>query len=531
MQGKIELIKKGLGRIVNEREETPILSLPMEVEEGDIAEVEFDRDKIKRFVAFSPEKYYGVVIGDFQESGGIILVTYPKLLGTIIFNRGEFRKGAKVEFKLKKTFKGIEAINVEFTKEIYKCFLPSFGRIEKRILKPKYGIVEDVIKVEKNIMEGEVKTYGNKGFGFIRSVRGDIFFLGNLFEKVYNKVPEKGDKVFFKFKNSPKGKIVTNFYTTLPQLPKNKQYFILDGRKLPIFVYEKFFKKSPEIGDTIYYLNDKRIVFRKDNNEIERYIFIKDEKGNFETGIVNFINEEKKYGFIKNKRGSFYFTFKQFKNFYKRLPKKGDEVKFFYLESERGFSVSRFLEIEFEIRKNQFNNFIEVDENSYYYAYINLNKVEEVFRYNSENLSMSIACYKEANNNLKKLDAINCMIENNFESKKINKDILIKEKLQILDELIKSLNDEMAFEYEIEYQKIKFEPNRLKKFNFRGINIIENISLKEYKESENRLEFVEFKLKEYRENERELSFEKINTIKEYKEKEEPWKIIEGVRYE
>lgn len=531
MRGKIELIKKGLGRVINEKEESFILSLPMEVEEGDIAEVEFEKDKIKRFVAFSPDKYYGVVIGDFQKNGGIILVTYPKLLGTIIFNRGEFRKGAKVEFKLKKTFKGIEAINVEFTKEIYKCFLPSFGRIEKRILKPKYGVVEDVIKVEKNIIEGEVKTYGNKGFGFIRSVRGDIFFLGNLFEKIYNKAPEKGDKVFFKFKNTPKGKIVTTFYKTLPELPKNKQYFILDGKKLPIFIYEKFFNRSPEIGDTVYYVNDEKVVFRKDDKEIEKYVFIKDEKGDFEKGIISFVNEDKKYGFINNEKGSFYFTFKQFKNFYKRLPKKGNKVKFFYLKSEKGFSVSKFLENEFEIKKNQFNNFVEVDENSYYYAYVNLNRVEEVFRYDNKDLSLSIACYKEVNDNLKKLEAINCMIENNFESKKIKKDILIQEKLKILNELIKDFNQEIAFDYEVEYQKINFKPDRLKRFNFKGFNIIEKVSLKEYKENESRLKIVEFELKEYKENEKKLSFEKIDKLKEYKEKEKNWNIIKGVKYE
>jgi len=44
MRGKIELIKKGLGRVINEKEESFILSLPMEVEEGDIAEVEFEKD-------------------------------------------------------------------------------------------------------------------------------------------------------------------------------------------------------------------------------------------------------------------------------------------------------------------------------------------------------------------------------------------------------------------------------------------------------------------------------------------------------
>ena len=412
---------------------------------------------------------------------------------------------------------------------VKECVFPSFGKIEKRILKPKYGVVEDVVNKEKNIIEGQVKTYGYKGFGFIRSTEGDIFFMGNLFEGVYKKTPQIGDKVIVKFKNTPKGKMATAFYTNLPQLPKNKQYIILDGKRVPISLYEKFFKKSPEIGDMVYYIEDKKIIFRKDDSEIEKYIFVKDEKGDFEQGVVNYINEERKYGFIKSRDKNFYFTFRQFQNFYKRLPKKWDRVKFFYIKSERGFSVSRFMEIEFEVNKNQFSNFVEVDENSYYYAYINSNKIEEIFRYDSEDLSLSVACYREGKDNLKRLEAINCMLEHNFESKKIKKEDLIKEKLENLDELIKSSNLEKAFEYEIEYQKIKFEPERLKRFNFKNIEVFD-YELKEYKEKEDELEIMEFELREYKENLEQIPFFKAE-IKEYKEKEKSWEIIQGVNYE
>ena len=205
---KIELVKKGLGKIIGDNFESPIVSLPMEVEDGDLAEIEFDENfKFKKFIVYSPKKYYGVVIGNFEREGGIILVTYPDLIGTIVFKKGVFKKGSKVEFRVKKTFKGMESIDVSFTKEFYKCVFPSFGKIEKRILKPKYGVIEDVIKNEKNIIEGEVKSFGNKGFGFIRSLDGDIFFYG-----------------------------------------------------LPISKYEKFFKKSPEIGDMVYYIEYRRDV-------------------------------------------------------------------------------------------------------------------------------------------------------------------------------------------------------------------------------------------------------------------------------
>jgi len=533
MRGRVSLIKKGFGKIVFDTKESPVLSLPIEADDGDIADVDFvneKMEKIKRFVAFSPDKYYGNVIGNFA-NGGIILITYPKLLGTLIFRGNEFKKGSNVKFKLKKTFKGLEAVDIEFSKESYKCFLPSFGKIDKRVLIPKYGVVEDVIESDKSIIEGEIKSIGSKGFGFIRSLEGDIFFFVNAFEKVFSRIPKRGEKVIFKYKNTPKGKTATSFYESRPLLPKNKQFFIIDGKKIAINFYEKFFKTSPEIGDMVYYVEEKGVVkFLKNDNPIEKYVFVRDEKGNFVEGRVNFVNKEKRYGFIHSKRGSVYFTINQFEQFYEKTPQKGDEVKFFFVKSDRGISVSRFIENEFDVSKKNFSNFIEVDENSYYYAYINGNKIKKLFKYDNNELSISISCYKQTNNKIKKLDAINCMLENEYESKKIKKETLLKEKLEILDNIIKENinNPLLAFEYEIQRQKIKFESNRLQKFNIgKAIKFLEIGRITEIKSAE-KLQVINYDtIQRYKENEQSLNvYAQINLI-EYKEKRPKWKIKEN----
>ena len=538
MRGKIELIKKGFGKIIFDKKESPVLSLPIEVEDGDIAEVEFENDrmdKIKRFVAYSPDKYYGNVINEFR-GGGIILVTYPKLLKTIVFKGNNFKKYSKVRFTLKKSFKGMEAVDVDYTKEFYKCFLPSFGKIEKRILTPKYGVIEEVFNKDRFILEGEIKNIGNRGFGFIRSEIGDIFFFVNNFEKVFNRAPKKNEKVIFRYKNTPKGKTATNFYKSVPVLPKNKQYFILDGKKLSVSLYEKFFQKSPELGDMVYYIEENgSIRLRKNDKVIEKYIFVKDERGDFVKGKVNFINEEKKFGFIKSEIGSVYFTFRQFESFYKKAPKKGDIVKFFYVKSDKGVAVSRFLENEFEVSKKAFSNFVETNSDDYYYAYVNNNKVEEIFRYDKNDLSLSIACYKNTNNKLKKIEAIECILENEFESKNIKKEVLIKEKLKILDELVEEfieVNKELAFEFELKRQKIEFNPKRLKKFNFEGTNFISFKEVREIENKENSINFIELKeIVEYKDEDKVCLIDENIKVSEYKEKEQSWKIIERRDYE
>jgi cold shock CspA family protein len=532
MRGKVLLIKKGFGKIIFNKSESPVLTLPMEVEDGDIAEVEFENknmDKFKKFVAYSKEEYYGSVIGDFR-GGGIILVTYPKLLGTVVF-KGDFKKNSRVKFKLKKTFKGMEAIDVEFTKEFYKCFLPSFGKIEKRVLIPKSGVIEEVVRSDKFIVEGEIKSVGSRGFGFIRSEVGDVFFFVSNFERIFNRPPNKNEKVIFKYKNTPKGKTAFYFYRQKPVLPKDKQYFILDGERLPVSLYEKVFKVSPEIGDLVYYVRENgKIKLRKNDKEIEKYIFIKDERGDFAKGKINFINEEKKFGFIKSNAGNVYFTFKQFESFYKRTPKRKEEVKFFYKKSERGGAVSRFLENEFEVSKKAFSNFVDISGNDYYYAYVDNNKVKEIFRYESSDLSLSIACYKNANDKLKKLQAIECILENEFESKNIKRETLIKEELEILDELVEEFintNKELAFEFELKRQKIEFNPNRLKRFNFEGIEFLKYTKIEEAIDFEEEINFIEpVEIKEYQENEEVYLIEDgINLIFDYEEKEKRWEIF------
>ena len=279
MKGKVILIKKGLGKIILENKETPVLTLPDSFEDGDLVEVEFEDnnlEKIKKLVAYSKEKYYGNVIGDFR-GGGIILVTYPKLLGTVVF-KGDFKKQDKVEFRLKKT-KEIEAIDVKLTKELYKCFLPAFGSLEKRVIFPKSGVVEEVRIEEENVIEGEVKSVGSRGFGFIRSEIGDVFFFVSNFERVYEKSPYRGDRVILKYARNNRGYFAQRFYTSKPRLSENQRYLVVDGKRVPLFVYQKFYKKLHEVGDIVDYIQENgKIKFLTKSEPIEKIIFIKKEK-------------------------------------------------------------------------------------------------------------------------------------------------------------------------------------------------------------------------------------------------------------
>ena len=527
MKGKVILIKKGLGKIILENKETPVLTLPDSFEDGDLVEVEFEDnnlEKIKKLVAYSKEKYYGNVIGDFR-GGGIILVTYPKLLGTVVF-KGDFKKQDKVEFRLKKT-KEIEAIDVKLTKELYKCFLPAFGSLEKRVIFPKSGVVEEVRIEEENVIEGEVKSVGSRGFGFIRSEIGDVFFFVSNFERVYEKSPYRGDRVILKYARNNRGYFAQRFYTSKPRLSENQRYLVVDGKRVPLFVYQKFYKKLPEVGDIVNYIQENgKIKFLTKSEPIEKIIFIKKEKEPFFKGVVNFIKDN--YGFINSSVGRVFFSVSNFEKFYKRKPKKNDVVYFRYIENERGLSVRQFVEVEFEVDKKAFKNFANISEIDTYYAYVNKTEVKEVFRYNRDDLSISISCFRNSVDNKARLDAINCLIENEYESKKITKEILLDEKLKLLEKLIKKAkNIYEKLELEAEYQKIKFNPDRLKRYNLPEVKFIQRPQIKDISFNEKRIEFIKFDgLKELKIREKKVEYFTL-TLKSVELKEKQWNFLKG----
>jgi len=356
MKGVVALIKKGIGKIVLDNKETPILNLPDSFEDGDLVEAEFESgnlEKPKTLVAYSKEKYFGTVIGDF-EGRGIILTTYPKLIGTILF-KGNFRKKDAVEFRLKKT-KKIQAIDVRPTKELYKCFTPSFGVLEKRVLFPKTGVVEEVATRPKNVIEGKIKSVGKKEYGFIRSKIGDVFFLLSDFEKVYKKLPQKGDEVIFEYFRAEKGFKARKFFESFPELPLGKKFLIIEGKKMPLFVYENFYKKPPQAGDVVNYIeNDGEIEFLQNSEPVEKIFFIKDERGDFYKGKIDYIKED--HGFIASQVGRVSFSVNSFKKFYEKEPKKGKTVFFRYVKGEKGLRVKSFVVTEFEVSKKAFKNF------------------------------------------------------------------------------------------------------------------------------------------------------------------------------
>jgi len=488
-QPYISLSTQGLGKIIIGNKESNLIAFPTTFKDGDIVDVKFRNnditDDIISLIAYSKEYYYGFVIEQFSPTKGIVLVTYPEIEGTILFN-SNLDKGTKVKFKIKKLLNGnTEAVEIQKVSKDYffKCNMPIFGKIMQKVIVPKEGVIEKVV-LEREHIKGDIKfVKADKGFGFISSEIGDIYFKTNMFERVYDKAPQKGDSVKFVTQNFGTKVSVKSFIKNTT-LKGSLQYGIIDGKKFAVTEYKKAFYRVPQLGDIVYYTDENDIEFKENDTPIVKYIFQEDKNfTNVKSGKISFIKDN--FGFIQSGSDSFFFLLNDYQKIYKKEPTKGETVNFSYKKTPKGLQVRKFLFLDIELDKKSFKNFVNIDSTKIYYAYKNGNKIDEIYEYKSNNLNQSISCYRNTKDNIAKLEAIECIIDNNYSSKKITKEKLKQDKIKILDKLIqeslKTNNYNQALYYETKYQQEKFMPNRLShlsKIAPSRINFIDKVKIK-----------------------------------------------------
>lgn len=546
MRGKIHLIKRGVGKIVLENgKESAILNLPDSFEDEDSVEVEFRDNNINEkpihLVAYSIF-HYGFVINQFSRNSGIILVTYPSLQGTILYRNQPLEKNQKVKFKIKKTLDGkLEAVNLKSAKrdEFYRCSLPVFGKIEIEKSRVKEGLVSRVVKDRDDFLSGQIKVVKNdKGFGFIKvDENPDVFFAVKKFQEAFGTLPQKGRKVNFLVIKTPRGLSVKKFLKSSEDgsLPEDKQYGVISNQRFSLKDFREFYKREPQAGDIVNYVEkDGKIIFKNSLDEEEVNLIFKQKRG-FKVQKGEIKSLKKGFGFIKTDGKNIFFLIKIFKNFYKREPQIGDIVSFTYEENEKGFSVKRFYQNEFKINKKAFKNFTDVEPNQLYLAYIDGAKAEEIYKYEPDNLSQSIACYKDKNIDAEfRLKAIECIIKNGYSSKNITTLKVLNDQKRVLKDLIerelKNGSRHKALEYEAKLQNIEYEPKRFQIFSNLSNKkaLIEDLSGVEFKEVSNEkpINFIEQKPKDIEPLNSEKFYniiEKVE-IKEYKPKTKKWEI-------
>jgi len=488
-QPYISLSTQGLGKIIIDNKESNLIAFPTTFKDGDIVDVNFRDNDISNdiisLVAYSKEYYYGFVIEQFSSTKGIVLVTYPEIEGTILFN-SNINKGTKVKFKIKKLLNGkIEAVDIQKVdeNEIFKTNMPKFGKIMQKVIVPKEGVIEKIV-LEKEHIKGNIKfVKADRGFGFISSEIGDIYFKTNMFERVYGKAPQTGDSVKFVTQNFG-SKVSVKSFIKNTSLKESLQYGVVDDKRFAIKEYKKAFNRVLKLGDIVYYTDENDIEFKENDTPIVKYIFQEDKNfTNVKSGKISFIKNN--FGFIQSGSDSFFFLLNDYQKIYKKEPTKGEKVNFSYKKTHKGLQVQEFLSLDIKLYKESFKNFVNIDSTKIYYAYKNGNKIDEVYEYKNNNLNQSISCYRNTKDNVAKLEAIECIIDNNYSSKKITKEKLKQDKIKILDKLIqeslKTNNYNQALYYETKYQQEKFIPNRLShlsKIAPNHINFIDKVRIK-----------------------------------------------------
>ena len=497
--------------------ESLITKFPPSFESGDIAEVKFRNtdinEKIINISIPGSEWYYGYIKIPHKDIRpfGSILVTYPKLKGLLFYHKNQLAIKVKpdmyeisVKFKIKKSQDGKEeAVQIKEVekKDFYKCKSPVFGTLETKQEKIKTGFVQTVIRTKKSenqVVSGVVKfakfNKNNELFGYIIRDDGgeDVYFNGNAYKKFYNKKPKYNDIVNFRTCENSRGIQLEVFCEPFElqkeeYLPESQQYGFISSvdekNKIEFMVsqYRKFYKKEPEEGDLVFFHEDgNKFSFKIDETEITEKIFLegrKEVKIKKDEGIINTFNTERNFGFVNSGKNRFFFHASVYQKLYGRqLPRKGDKVSFItgINEITNKIVIKKFYSNEsssIQCSVETFKNFVKIDNNSFYYVYsANGIQADEVYKFNSKDLSQSIACYKDENIHAKfRLEAIESLINFNYSDKKITQELLLNKKKGILNSLISEElnngNHNKALEYEQILQKMNYKPVRLKKFN------------------------------------------------------------------
>jgi len=191
-------------------------------------------------------------------------------------------------------------------------------------------------------------------------------------------------------------------------------------------------------------------------------------------GKIKLFDNDRGFGFVSSGNIDHFFHISTYqKKFKEKLPILNENVCF--STRERGGRVeidgfhtqkSSFLQCD----RFTFKNFVEIDNDSLYYVYsIDEQKADEIYKFNPNELSQSIACYKDdkIHNNFR-LQAINSLIESGYSDRNIKKQLLQNKKNIILNNLLlehlKKGNYQKALEYELLIQEMKYDPIRLNKF-------------------------------------------------------------------
>ena len=450
MKGTIQVInaRNHRGKIMlNDGRESSIIKFPETFETGDIAEVKFRNndpsDTVINLSIPGNEWYFGFIMiphgkrktGKFEGRFlpyGNILPTYPKVRELLFYHENELNisvrdviNNSPVKFKIMKAQDGkVSAVDISEVgeKDQFKCKTPIFGRLEVRQERTKTGFVKKIIKTKQSnqkVTSGKVRFFkqnnNNELYGFIERDDGeeDIYFKGRIFEKFYNKEPKIGDKVIFCINSYSDGRCsVRNFCEPQSKeyLPQNEQYGTISnsGRDVGFLLqdYENYYHRTAEEGDIVYYnLSSGKISFKNDESEVVEKVVMR------------------------------------VKNYTIHCP------------------------------NTTFKNFLEAEPNELYYMYSSdKQNAAEVYKFDEKLKSESISCYKNKNISKKfKLLAIENLISIDYRDKRINKNILIKEKEEILTDLQNKALDKKDFVSALRYegilQQMKFYPSKLSKFS------------------------------------------------------------------
>jgi cold shock CspA family protein len=384
----------------------------------------------------------------------------------------------------------------------YKCSIPKFGRLKKENIHTIVGIVQEVVTTKSgNTRKGRVNFISNdshgNGFGYIKTDGtdgDDVRFLTYLYERQYGRPVQKGQEVFFKTKRLANGREVVERFcdnTCDVSLSKEKQYCIVaeadnlsKSYRISLQEYRHVYKMEPMEGDICYLLPiDARrphLVPREKEGEISTaYRFEPFEKEERKTikGKIKFFNKKRHYGFVSDEKGNgYWFSEKIWKAFDNSSPQKGMPVHFESQKGPRGLTVKAFYNFQLDrglpCQSSQFRNFVDVyDKKEIYYAYIDdRSRLKEVVHSSMDKFSEVINLYNEKQIPIEwKILATETLLELNYTNKRISREKLLHELLDLMDKAITQAkqknNEEEALSWEIKRQKYRFDVGRLGSFS------------------------------------------------------------------
>lgn len=504
------------GRIILEDgRETPVLTFPENFESGDPVEVSFvgnDPDKpILNMVSISEEWILGHVMIPHKadKPNGSILPTYPKL-GNLLFYRknditdtsswNEYSRHQPVRFRIRKDCSGkSRAIEIHSVcdSDVGRCSVPVFSTLTLQQEPIQTDFIKSVVTTKREdqcVVTGKIRKVCKRinersgaeySFGFVApdtpdASGRDIYFKSTAFEAFYKKPPEEGESIACTIRKTEPGLTVVRFCEPVvdKELPEDEQYAIThSGVRISLSSLRQQYGKEPEEGDIVYFhqsLAGLRLM-HNDSEKVRYYSLAT--KPN---GTVKWADTQRGFGFIDSQEwGDVHFWTQDFQRTYGIDPSPGIPVKFNIKEGRdsptgrKSRSVKNFQTIRSLCMEESFRNFTDVQKDEIYYAYLNDKGIAtDVYRFNPENLSECIQCFKDRTlPNQLRLQAIDGLLAHKYSDrrKSITPEVLQKEKFDILnslrDELLAKGDSGEALYHEVELQRMRYDPKRLACFS------------------------------------------------------------------